>query len=506
MSMPARGSFDRPQPCIVTGDDATWPEHRLLLITAAFPPDPRSGSLRWQKLSQYVAARGWGLDVITADPSEIEFPDQALVKELPPGIRVFGLRTTRPRLERIVRSIWQLYVRRRDRVRSAPPASNGAESGAAMPSPAGRPESVGRSQIRWSLRSPRELVRAFYAWVDFAQGMKWARDAAALAGRLIEPGVHEAIVTSGPPHMAHEAGRLAGRASGLPFVMDMRDPWSLVERVPEHFGSPVWIALAKRFERRTIADAAIIATNTEPFRRAMCAQYPHARARLMTVMNGYDEGAVPRSDHRHRFVIGYAGAIYLDRDPRPLFRAAACVVHELRLTPADFGVEFIGHVASFGSSTLTDLAREEGLDGYVTVGSRLPHRAVMEFLSKAAMLVSLPQDSDLAIPAKIFEYMRFDAWLLALATPESAVGLLLEGSGADVVRPDDVDVLTTVIRQRVLEYRSGVRPTCLGRDDRFSRRTQACRLLDAIADTVQRALAPSELVGSEIGDNRRLPA
>jgi hypothetical protein len=365
----------------------------------------------------------------------------------------------------------------------------------ATPPPATRSESVGRSEIRWSWRSPRELVRAFYAWADFAQGRKWARDAAALAGQLIEPGVHQAIVTSGPPHMAHEAGRLAGRARGLPFVMDMRDPWSLVERVPEHFGSPVWLALARRFERRTVADAAIIATNTEPFRRAMSARYPHARARIMTVMNGYDEGAVPRSDHGHRFVIGYAGAIYLDRDPRPLFRAAACVVHELKLTPADFGIEFIGHVASFGSSTLTELAREEGLDGYVTVGRRLPHRAVMEFLSKAAMLVSLPQDSDLAIPAKIFEYMRFDAWLLALASPESAVGLLLDGSGADVVRPDDVDALTAVIRQRVLEHRNGVRPTCLARDDRFSRRSQACRLLDAIADVVQRAPAPSELVG-----------
>jgi len=496
MSMAATGSFDRPQPHIVTGDEATAPEHRLLLITAAFPPDPRSGSLRWQKLSRYVVARGWGLDVITADPSEIEFPDQALVKELPSGIRVFGLRTERPRLERIVRSIWQFYGRRRDRARSVPPASSGAESGAATPSPSRRPESVGRSDIRWSLRSPRELVRAFYAWADFAQGKKWARDAAALAGQLIEPGVHEAIITSGPPHMAHEAGRLAGRASGLPFVMDMRDPWSLVERVPEHFGSPVWLALARRFERRSIGDAAIIATNTEPFRRAMCDRYPHARERIMTVMNGYDDGAVPRSDHGHRFVVGYAGAIYLDRDPRPLFRAAAYVVDELKLTPADFGIEFIGHVASFGSSTLTDLAREEGLDGYVTVGSRLPHRVVMEFLSKAAMLVSLPQDSDLAIPAKIFEYMRFDAWLLALATPESAVGLLLEGSGADVVRPDDVDVLRTVIRQRVLEYRSGVRPTCLARDERFSRRTQAFRLLDAIANSVERAPASSsELVG-----------
>ncbi|HZI40902.1 MAG TPA: hypothetical protein VFD67_04345, partial [Gemmatimonadaceae bacterium] len=76
---------------------------------------------------------------------------------------------------------------------------------------------------------------------------------------------------------------------------------------------------------------------------------------------------------------------------------------------------------------------------------------------------------------------RCEAWLLALATPESAVGLLLQGSGADVVTPDDVDALTAVIRDRVVQYRNGVRPGRLVADDRYSRRTQACRLLDAIA-------------------------
>jgi glycosyltransferase involved in cell wall biosynthesis len=422
------------------------------------------------------------MDVITADPADIEFPDSGLVAELPPGIRVFAVRSSRPRLERIGRRLWKFYRRWRAASPSVAAVSAGTQTAAASPAATTRPESLGRSDIRWSLRDPRDLVRAFHALVDFAQGKKWAQDAAALAGALIQPAVHVAIVTSGPPHMIHEAGRLAARARGLPFVMDMRDPWSFVERVPEHFASPLWFALAKRFERRAVADAAVVATNTEPFRRVMCDQYPNARTRIITVMNGSDEEPMPPSQHGRRFVIGYAGAIYLDRDPRPLFRAAARVVRELKLMPADFGIEFIGHVESYGSCPVTVLAREEGLDGYVTVGSRVPHRAVMEFLARSAMLVSLPQDSDLAIPAKIFEYVRCEAWLLALATPESAVGLLLQGSGADVVMPEDVDALTAVIRDRVLQYRTGIRPGRLVGDDRYSRRTQACCLLDAIAD------------------------
>src|SRR5256885_17134289 len=121
--MTPRRSSERQQPYLVTGDDAMSPERRLLLITAAFPPDPRSGSLRWLKLSAYVAARGWGLDVITADPADIEFPDPALVKELPPGIRVFAARSSRPRVQWLGRQLSRLYRRWRVRAASVPVAN-----------------------------------------------------------------------------------------------------------------------------------------------------------------------------------------------------------------------------------------------------------------------------------------------------------------------------------------------------------------------------------------------
>jgi hypothetical protein len=202
-------------------------------------------------------------------------------------------------------------------------------------------------------------------------------------------------------------------------------------------------------------------------------------------MNGADEGPTPASRHGTRFVLAYAGDIYLDRDPRILFRAAARLVRELQLTPADFGIALIGGVNRYGQIPVTQMADEEGLSGFVSVGPPRPHREAMEFLAEAMMLVSLPQDSDLAIPAKIFEYMRFDAWILALATAESATGLLLRESGADVVAPDDVERLTHVIRERYLQYRSGIRPARIATDGRYSRRGQAEVLLNAISNCVK---------------------
>ena len=101
------------------------------------------------------------------------------------------------------------------------------------------------------------------------------------------------------------------------------------------------------------------------------------------------------------------------------------------------------------------------------------------------MLLSLPQDSDMAIPSKIFEYMQYDAWILALAERDSATERLLRGSNADVVASQDLEGLTTVLRKRYLQYACGERPTRLATDPRYSRREQARRLFDAIEKCLQ---------------------
>ena len=108
----------------------------------------------------------------------------------------------------------------------------------------------------------------------------------------------------------------------------------------------------------------------------------------------------------------------------------------------------------------------------------------MEFLGGATMLLSLPQYADLCVPAKIFEYTKFAAWVLILATPGSATARLFAESVADVVDPGDVERMAEVIASRYAEFRRDGRPRPVGSDGRFERRRQARLLaghLDAIA-------------------------
>ena len=507
---------------------------RLLLVSDQFPPGQSAGALRWQKLSAFAAERGWEMDVITRDPSTLSAQDPERLAELPAGTRVYGVVAAQPlavRVESALRGVLRGIRGRRndtsngrgsDAARDAGAGSGGAPS---APTPAGPPprlqdgagisgsrnhsgasgresppplaaaptDSVAPEDIRFHPLDASAWRRAYTTWLDYEKQGAWAHRAETIASAVVRPGVHRAVVSCGPWHYCnHEAGRRISVRTGLPFVMDLRDPWSLRRRVSEGAATPLFFALADFHERRAVERASLVVVNAEPVRAAMAAKYPRSRARFLTVTNGYDDESVPPSRHGERFVLAYAGGIYLDRDPRLLFRAVARVARELALGPDAIGVEFIGNVDGYGGVPIAQMAREEGLDGYVTTGPARPRAGALEFLARGTMLVSLPQDSPWAIPSKIFEYMLYDAWLLVLADEGSPSALLLRGSGAYVVPARDVDAMAARIRERVEAFRRGERPQRLARETRFGRRHQARLLMDAIGQAAgEPAIAPA---------------
>jgi glycosyltransferase involved in cell wall biosynthesis len=483
---------------------------RLLLISYHFPPDTTIGARRWEKLSHFVAERGWGLDVITcaepgADLSRLELlPEDTRVYAVPPQ----SLRTA----EWLEHQVWRAY--RTLRPAPAPIAGangNGAAAAAAAAAPAaashGRdaaprehPDTLSRHDIRWWPPTPRKMLRSYWVWHDLARDARWAEDAERLAEEILEPGAHFAVVTSGPPHMTHDAGRLLSRRRGLPFVMDMRDPWSLNERIPERWASPLWLRGTARHEREMVSQAALVVANTAPARDALARAYPDANERIIAVMNGSDDDPLPPQRRGGRFTIGYAGTVYDYGDPQSLFRAAARVIRDLGLTPQTFGMDFIGNFNDGGEQALRETARAEGVEDFVSVGPSRPHDAAMEFLSQATMLVTFPGWNSVAIPGKVFECVRFDAWLLALSDEGSATDLLLRGTDADVVPRDDIEGIARVIASRYQAHQRGEVAVHIACDERFSRRLQARILLDALA-----RLAPPSEVQRPRGKDARTP-
>jgi glycosyltransferase involved in cell wall biosynthesis len=466
-----RPSFEKPS----TG---TEPTQRLLLLSAHFPPATAVGALRWLKMSALLAQEGWGIDVIAArlptDPS----PGAAVVEELPPGIRIWRVSSPEAFFRfpermggKIVRSVKTLGSRRPS-VRPAQPSE-------------GR-KGVDRSNVSWAFLSRRTYTRFYFTLRDFAEGRSWAHRIRRLALRILDSENHlpgrryAAIITSGPPHAWHEAGRALSEHTGIPLILDLRDPWSTAEILHDYFATPAWFWLTRREEGRALAQASLVVLNTHALRDVMAEAFPAASSRMIVVMNGYDTEPLPPPTRSGTcFRIGYAGTIYARRNPQPLFAGIARVITELNLTPADIEIHFTGDVHEYARRPLTDIARECGLAGYLRTSGRVDRRTALEFMASCHVLVSLPWDR-LSVPAKLFEYMRFHAWLLVFAPPDSELVRLLEGTDADVVRPDDIEGVAAAVRRRFLQFREGIQPLPLSRVERFSRRAQTRRLMDAL--------------------------
>jgi len=280
--------------------------------------------------------------------------------------------------------------------------------------------------------------------------------------------------------MSHDVGRRISERYRIPLVMDMRDPWSHVERLAEGIATPAWTRLAARYERKAVKRASLVVANTEVARRQLAATYPDRTDDIIVVTNGSDEDELPAQRRGGRFVIAHAGTLYLDRDPRALFQAAAEVIRKHSLTPDDISLEFIGELEAVGGFPIRDVADIEGISDYVKTGPSRPYREALAFMANATMLVTMSGSNIAAVPAKTFECVRFPAWILALSAPESATAMLLVGTGADVASPADAAGIATIIERRFKEHRAGILPEPVGSDARFSRRYQAGILFDAL--------------------------
>ena len=435
---------------------------RMLLVTYHFPPDPIIGGLRWQEMTRYLTDRGWAVDIIARDFRDLERVDPARLGRFTHSTRIFSAPDREPLPGRIHKTLWPMVQRLRSRGESRPVDSS-------------RATVLSRDEVT-TQGGGRAMVRAYFAWLEFARPGNWARAAARLGATLARHSHYDVVVSSGPPHMAHEAARRIAEHTSIPLVIDLRDPWSIQRRLPESLASPVWYRLADRYERLAVRDAALVMLNADGCRDGMIAEYPEYAAKMEVIRNGCDDMPLPATTRDGRFTIRFAGSIYSDRDPRLAFRAASRVIAELGLAPSQLAFEFVGDM---GDMAVAEMAREEGVGDYVHLGGFLTREAVLQFLAGATMLLSLPMDEeDFSIPGKIYEYMRFEAWMLVLAHDGSATARLLEGTDADVADPSDVSAIAAVLRRRYEQFASGQMPAPVRADGRFDRVVQSQKLLD----------------------------
>jgi glycosyltransferase involved in cell wall biosynthesis len=449
------------------GDTAS--ARRILLLTTTYPPRTEVGAARWEGFTPYLASAGWGLDAVIEQPPDTEHADWGRLARLPADVRVVAITPGNPWWhEAIKRARAALRPRRGERPEVVYEVEAYVEGGAAAARPG--------------------LRHVFNAAVHSSRSLEGTSDLAHAAEAIVD-GRHRVVVSSGPPHYVHIAASRVAARHRLPHIVDLRDPWGsaeplglLARLLPDQ--------RLRRFERRTLERAALILTNTAAAERALAERFPMLRDRIRNMPNGSDVEPVSAESRPRptRFQIAHSGSLYLDRDPRPFLRAVGRVRAKLALGPDELRVVFMGNQARIAGRSLTELAAEAGLAGMFEERPSGTRDEARQLLRESSMAVAFQGETRTQVPAKVFEYVAFPVWLLALVGAESATADLLADSDAIVLDIDDEAGTERAIERCVRRFRAGESARPVGWDGRFSRARQAERLIAELQQLESRTM------------------
>jgi glycosyltransferase involved in cell wall biosynthesis len=265
------------------------------------------------------------------------------------------------------------------------------------------------------------------------ENVSWNLTAIPAAIRIAREEGIDVVLTTSPPSSVHLIGAAVKRATGIPWVADLRDSLvahphrraeSLAVRAKEQ-GEHAVARLVARF-----ADAIVCVS--EAIADELREREP--RGRVVHISNGsdFDDFAGLEYVRGERFRITHAGSFFGKRDPRPFLTA---------LQPVDEVVaRFLGDFRS------ADREWAETLE----LGDRLelipyaPRRRSLELQRDSeALLLLIPEAGGRGkgvLSGKVFEYLAAERPILAVVPPDGAAADLLRETGAGVVvAPDDVD-------------------------------------------------------------------
>lgn len=417
--------------------DAFMPARRLLVVTYHFPPDGSVGGQRWAGLTKNLARMGWTIDVVTAaDPGK--------------AAPIAGVTIHHVPRRRTLNDAYNSWARRRRTAQAAGAEPVRAEPAATVATET-RPGIVARV---------RAMVSTSLVFPDDARG--WMFRAASAARTLLRKHDYDAMVTSGPPHSAHVAGRMAHIGSTVPWWVDMRDPWAAMPEVAwasSVFDSSMLTALIRRMERSVFARTRRVIANTPEFAAWLRTAYPDHE--VAYVPNGIDVDRLPApaTDKFPELSISYAGTLYARRNVSAVVEAIAALTARHPEVRGKVRLRVAGPMEPGHNAQLRADVDRAGLTSDVDILGSLPGAAALSLINRSHVALVLAQDQQMQVPAKLYECMAMGVTTLVIAEETSAAARAARRIGAEVREPNDVEGIAALFERVWLNRDVAVSPT-----------------------------------------------
>lgn len=414
---------------------------KVLIFAFAFPPVAVAGTFRTLRFVRYLRCFSWNPLVLTIKPESLpEIPvDHNLNTWVPQEIPVVRTSVFRPISTIIARVSSVLKCR----------APQMAENSCQTDQPVNMRK---ESAVRKFLRTLKKAIKLPSIVPD--RHISWMIPALYSAVRTVRIHRPNVLYSSGPPHSSHLIAVLAKVFTGLPLVIDLRDPWANCDWQVDN--GKIAAAMQRWFERYCVYRADAVILNTESLRQQFCRNYPTVtHSRFVAITNGYDPELRNQIESLQRdyysangnagsisvFRLCHAGSVYGERKLQPLVAAVA----QLNRSGYRIVLDQVGRVAE--EHELHKFIEEQDAHDYVRLLGEQSHESALQCLATADALVILQPGTAIQIPGKLFEMLLFDKPILALTdTGETSALVIRYGLGA-AIRPDDQLEITTEIKR-----------------------------------------------------------
>jgi hypothetical protein len=396
----------------------------ILVITYYYPPDRAVGGQRARNVVETLRRAGHDVRVIAAGPSV----NDACLRRVAPLPSIRGLYAT---LDRWLRA-----------------SRNKGLSGSSAP--AGFSSRI-RSTPFW-----KRWIFSLIWLPDDKQGFVGpvVRQALRLPG-----GRPDLIYTTAPPFSTHLAGLMLRVLTGMPWVAELRDPWTANPWKPAEMRSAFSDWLERKLEWLCLETADLLVAVSDGIADRI--EETGAGTPVTVVRNGIEdlrsaEAVTADIETEGPMEIVYAGSFYHTRDPFPFLDAVQQVVADRSLGPGDLRVRFLGPTGTYDGRSIEAYVRTAGLDEHVRLEGWVEPERSLDCIRTADLLLLLALDQPDQVPNKLYEYLGARRPILAVADEDGeSARMLKQVGGHHVVSANDAARIRQVLESLLDEPRPG---------------------------------------------------
>lgn len=371
---------------------------KVLILTYYWPPSGGPGVQRWMKFVKFLPDNGFQPVVITVDPVKASYPvtDLSLVAEVPVNTAVHLTGTSEPY------NLYKAFTGRKT-------IPHGGFAGESEPSFL---QKIARS-VRGNLFIPDARIG-------------WNKYALKEAEKLLNKQDIAAIVTTSPPHSTQLAGLTLKKKFNIPWIADLRDPWTDIYFYRYFYHLPWARKKDARLEKTVIDYADKVIVVSEDMKKMFLKKSIYLNPdKIKVIPNGYDEEdfalqAEPKKDH---LLLTYTGTLSPDYDIRALIQALVKLQRKYPSIPFRFRI--IGHV----SDQWIRAIRKQGLEPVLDLIPYQPHQDVIRYMKEShTLLLVIPKvDNNRGIvTGKLFEYLAARRPILCIGPEEGDAAHIIE--------------------------------------------------------------------------------